>query len=120
VKQRFGGFAKAVGMRAMTTPHGLAYCKVIIMVDDTVDPFNLAQVMWALSVYYHPFYDTVTVPNASVLALDPSSDPAGITHKIVLDATTPAPPETRGHYSQVVGSPEGTRDWENIIKGLLE
>ncbi|RCG30857.1 UbiD family decarboxylase [Sphaerisporangium album] len=119
VRQRFGGFAKAVGLRAMTVPHGLAYCKVIIMVDDTVDPFNLPQVMWALSVYYHPFYDTVIVPNVSVLALDPSSEPAGITHKIVLDATTPAPPETRGHYTQLVADPEGTAEWEDIIRRLL-
>lgn len=119
VDQRFGGFAKAVGLRAMTLPHGLAYCKVIIMVDGTVDPFNLAQVMWALSVYFHPLHDTVLVPNASVLALDPSSDPPGITHKVVLDATTPTVPETRGHYSQVVENPERTADWENIIKGLL-
>jgi vanillate/4-hydroxybenzoate decarboxylase subunit C len=120
VNQRFGGFAKAVGMRAMTVPHGLAYCKVIILVDEDVDPFNLAQVMWALSVHYHPLHDTVTVPNLSVLALDPSSDPAGITHKVVLDATTPIAPEERGHYSQVVGNPEGTTDWENVIKGLLK
>ncbi|MCW2862696.1 MAG: kpdC [Actinoallomurus sp.] len=120
VKQRFGGFAKAVGMRAMTLPHGLAYCKVLIMVDDDVDPFNLAQVMWALSVHYHPLHDTVTVPNLSVLALDPSSDPAGITHKVILDATTPIAPEERGHYSQVVGNPERTADWENIVKGLLK
>jgi UbiD family decarboxylase len=120
VEQRFGGFAKAVGMRAMTLPHGLAYCKVIIMVDDDVDPFNLAQVMWALSVHYHPLHDTTTIPNLSVLALDPSSDPAGITHKVILDATTPIAPEDRGHYSQVVGNPERTADWENIIKGLLK
>jgi UbiD family decarboxylase len=117
VKQRYGGFGKAVGLRAMTTPHGLAYCKVIIVVDDTVDPFNLAQVMWALSVRFHPLHDIVTVPNASVLALDPSSDPAGITHKVVLDATVPIAPETRGHYSQPVDGK--TADWENIIKGLL-
>jgi 3-polyprenyl-4-hydroxybenzoate decarboxylase len=76
--------------------------------------------MWALSVHYHPLHDTVTVPNLSVLALDPSSDPAGITHKVVLDATTPIAPEERGHYSQVVGNPEGTAHWENIIKGLLK
>ncbi|TJZ94353.1 non-oxidative hydroxyarylic acid decarboxylases subunit C [Actinacidiphila oryziradicis] len=120
VKQRYGGFAKAVGMRAMTTPHGLAYCKVIIMVDETVDPFNLAQVMWALSVRFHPQHDIVTVPNASVLALDPSSDPAGITHKVILDATMPIAPEERGHYSQQVDDPAETATWESIIKGLLK
>jgi 4-hydroxybenzoate decarboxylase len=120
VKQRYGGFAKAVGLRAMTTPHGLGYCTVIIMVDDTVDPFNLAQVMWALSVEFHPHYDIVTVPNASVLPLDPSSDPPGIIHKVVLDATTPIAPETRGHYSQQVDQPMGTKEWEEKLKGLLK
>ncbi|MEV5474810.1 non-oxidative hydroxyarylic acid decarboxylases subunit C [Streptomyces sp. NPDC052207] len=119
VKQRFGGHAKAVGMRVMATPHGLAYCKVVIMVDETVDPFDLAQVMWALSVRYHPLHDTVLIPNASVLALDPSSEPAGITHKVVLDATTPIAPETRGHYSQPVDQPHTTARWETLLKGLL-
>jgi UbiD family decarboxylase len=120
VKQRYGGFAKAVGLRAMTTPHGLGYCKVMIMVDETVDPFNLAQVMWALSVKFHPLHDIVTVPNASVLPLDPSSDPAGITHKVVLDATTPIAPEVRGHYSQTVDAPAETANWEKIIKEMLK
>jgi vanillate/4-hydroxybenzoate decarboxylase subunit C len=120
VKQRYGGFAKAVGMRAMTTPHGLGYCKVVIMVDEVVDPFNLAQVMWALSVKFHPQHDIVTVPNASVLPLDPSSDPAGITHKVVLDATTPIAPETRGHYSQTVDAPAETATWESILKEMIK
>ncbi|MET8720428.1 non-oxidative hydroxyarylic acid decarboxylases subunit C [Streptomyces misionensis] len=120
VKQRFGGHAKAVGMRAMTTPHGLAYCKVIIVVDEDVDPFNLAQVMWALSVRFHPQHDLVTVPNGSVLALDPSSDPDGIVHKVVIDATTPISPETRGHYSHEVANPSATTAWETILKGLIK
>jgi UbiD family decarboxylase len=48
-KVRVGGFGKAVGMSVLTTPHGLGYAKVVIVVDDFVDPFNLPQVMWALS-----------------------------------------------------------------------
>ena len=43
-KKRYGGFARAVGLRAMTTPHGLGYVKMVIMVDEDVDPFNLPQV----------------------------------------------------------------------------
>ena len=30
-------------------PHGTDYCRNIIVVDDEVDPFNLNEVMWALS-----------------------------------------------------------------------
>lgn len=97
-KTRYGGFAKAVGMRALTTPHGLGYCKMVIVVDEDVDPFNLPQVMWALSTKMHPKHDAVIIPDLSVLPLDPGSDPAGMTHKMILDATTPVAPETRGHY----------------------
>jgi UbiD family decarboxylase len=28
-------------MAVLTTPHGLGYAKVVIVVDDFVDPFNL-------------------------------------------------------------------------------
>ena len=38
-KRRYGGFAKAVGLRVMTTPHGLGYAKIVIVVDETIDPF---------------------------------------------------------------------------------
>lgn len=119
-KTRYGGFAKAVGMRAMTTPHGLGYCKLVIVVDDFVDPFNVPQVMWALSTRVAPDKDMVMIPNASVLALDPSSDPPGITHKVVIDATTPKYPETRGEmFAPTVESPRDTQKWETIIKQLM-
>lgn len=118
-KTRYGGFAKAVGMRALTTPHGLGYCKMVIVVDEDVDPFNLPQVMWALSTKMHPKHDAVTIPDLSVLPLDPGSDPSGITHKMILDATTPVAPETRGHYSQPLDSPFTTKEWEQKLMDLM-
>ncbi|MGA9173590.1 MAG: non-oxidative hydroxyarylic acid decarboxylases subunit C [Thermoactinomyces sp.] len=118
-KRRYGGFAKAVGMRALTTPHGLGYCKLVIVVDEDVDPFNLPQVMWALSTKMHPKHDVVIIPDLSVLPLDPGSNPAGITHKMILDATTPTAPETRGHYSQPLDSPLETEKWEKILGEML-
>ncbi len=54
----------------MTTPHGLGYVKMVIMVDEDVDPFNLPQVMWALSSKVNPAGDLVQLPNMSVLELD--------------------------------------------------
>ena len=86
----------------MTTPHGLGYVKMVIMVDEDVDPFNLPQVMWALSSKVNPAGDLVQLPNMSVLELDPGSSPAGITDKLIIDATTPVAPDNRGHYSQPV------------------
>ncbi|WEG11050.1 non-oxidative hydroxyarylic acid decarboxylases subunit C [Pullulanibacillus sp. KACC 23026] len=118
-KSRYGGFAKAVGMRALTTPHGLGYCKLVIVVDEDVDPFNLPQVMWALSTKMHPKHDVVIVPDLSVLPLDPGSEPAGITHKMILDATTPVAPDVRGHYSQPLDAPLAVDKWEKILSDLM-
>jgi len=47
-KTRYGGFAKAVGLRVLATTHGLGYAKLVIVVDDNVDPFDLKQVMWGI------------------------------------------------------------------------
>jgi vanillate/4-hydroxybenzoate decarboxylase subunit C len=117
-KKRYGGFAKALGTRVMTTPHGLGYCKIVIVVDEDVDPFNLPQVMWALSTKVNPAGDLVTLPNFPVLGLDPGSQPAGITHKLVIDATTPVAPDKRGHYSQPVTDLPETPAWLAKLTGL--
>lgn len=119
-KCRYGGFGKAVGLSVLSTPHGLGYAKVVIVVDETVDPFNLPQVMWSLSTKFNPQFDLVNIPRLSVLELDPGSDPAGITGKVVLDATTPLSPETHGHYSQSVKDPDDTETWINKLRTYLD
>ncbi|MFG1711288.1 non-oxidative hydroxyarylic acid decarboxylases subunit C [Nonomuraea sp. M3C6] len=117
--KRYGGFAKAVGVRAMTTPHGLGYVKIAIMVDEDVDPFNLPQVMWALSTKVNPAGDLVQLPSMPVMGLDPGASPAGITDKLVIDATTPVAPDTRGHYSQQVRDLPETAAWTAKITAML-
>ena len=106
-KKRYGGFAKAVGLRVLTTPHGLGYAATVIVVDEDVDPFNLPQVMWALSTKMNPSGDLVVVPNLPVLELAPQANAPGIVDKLVIDATTPAEPDRRGNYgNQVRDLPE--------------
>lgn len=119
-KARYGGFARAVGMRAMTLPHGLGYCKIVIMVDADVDPFDLPQVMWALSTKVNPSGDLAVLPNMSVVALDPGSSPAGITDKLIIDATTPVPPDTRGNYGTPVRDLPETADWVNKLREMMK
>ncbi len=48
MESRLGGYAKSVAFRRVT-PHGISYVKNIILVDADVDPFDLNQVMWAMS-----------------------------------------------------------------------
>ncbi|QIY69192.1 non-oxidative hydroxyarylic acid decarboxylases subunit C [Streptomyces sp. RLB1-33] len=106
-RKRYGGFAKAVGMRVLTTPHGLGYAATVIVVDEDVDPFNLPQVMWALSTKMNPSDDLIVVPHLSLMELAPQSDNPGTGAKLIIDATTPARPDNRGNYgNQVHDLPE--------------
>ncbi|QMV17074.1 non-oxidative hydroxyarylic acid decarboxylases subunit C [Vibrio spartinae] len=119
-KKRFGGFARSVGMRAMTTPHGLGYVKMVIMVDEDVDPFDLKQVMWAMSSKVNPAGDLVQLNNMSVLELDPGSSPAGMTDKLIIDATTPVAPDNRGNYGMPVKDLPETQEWVSKLTRMLD
>ncbi|WP_405806419.1 non-oxidative hydroxyarylic acid decarboxylases subunit C [Streptomyces sp. NBC_01187] len=119
-RSRVGGFARAVGLRVATTPHGLGYCKVVIVVDENVDPFDLPQVMWALSTKFNPTDDLVQLPGMSILPLDPSSDPTGISGKVVLDATTPVAPDRRGRHTTPVRDLPETGAWLERLRALAE
>ncbi|MFD5336503.1 non-oxidative hydroxyarylic acid decarboxylases subunit C [Streptomyces hawaiiensis] len=116
--KRFGGFAKAVGMRAMTTRHGLGYVSQVIVVDEDVDPFDLPQVMWAMSAKVDPREDVVVVPNLSVVELAPAAQPAGITSKMIIDATTPVAPDVRGNFSTPAKDLPETREWAARLQQL--
>ncbi|MGW1894949.1 non-oxidative hydroxyarylic acid decarboxylases subunit C [Streptomyces sp. NPDC002004] len=117
-KKRYGGFARAVGMRAMTTPHGLGYVGQVIVVDEDIDPFDLPQVMWAMSCKVDPAVDVVVVPNLSVTELAPAAFPVGITSKMIIDATTPVAPDDRGNFSTPVRDLPETRAWTERLKSL--
>lgn len=97
-KKRQGGFARTVGMRCLTTPHGQGYAKVVIVVDEDVNPYDINQVMWSISSKVNPKDDIIIVPNLSVLPLDPSSTPPGMTDKMIIDATVPVPPDDRSNF----------------------
>ena len=116
---RVGGFAKNVGLRVLTTPHGMGYAKLVIVVDETIDPFDLKQVMWAISTKFHPAHDLIIVPDASVVPLDPGSSPPGITHKMIMDATTPVAPDIRGHYATPLDRPAKTDAWFDKLMGMI-
>jgi UbiD family decarboxylase len=119
-RTRYGGFAKAVGMRVLTTPHGLGYAKIVIVVDADVDPFDLNQVMWSMSVKVNPAGDVTILPNLSVNLLDPAGQPGGMVHKMIIDATTPIAPDIRGHYGQELDYPQGTHTWRDKLAALMK
>ena len=119
-KTRYGGFAKAVGMRLLSTPHGLGYAAIVIVVDADVDPFDLKQVMWAVSVKVNPDGDVTMLPNLSVNLLDPAGEPPGVITKMIIDATTPIAPDIRGDYGQELDTPLQTDIWHEKLATLMK
>jgi UbiD family decarboxylase len=118
-KSRFGGFGKATAMRLLSTPHGMPYSKIIIVVDETVDPFNLEQVMWAMTTRVNPDQDVNTLKNMPGMPLDPSSVPPGMHSKLIIDATTPVAPDMVIRETELLEPPLNTDKWEARIKEIM-
>lgn len=87
------GYAKTIAMRLASTPHGTDYCRNIIIVDDEVDPFNLNEVMWALSTRVRGSEDVIIIPGTPGLPLLPADTGVLIGRKLIIDATTPIEPD---------------------------
>lgn len=69
--------------------------KYVIVVGPDVDPFNMDQVMWALSTRVQPITDTIPNPKGAAL-LDPSAPrgPQGntpVSEQLGIDATIKVP-----------------------------
>ena len=117
-KCRFGGYGKSVAFRLLSTPHGMPYSKIVIVVDEFVDPFNLEQVMWAITTRVKPDKDVSIIENCPGMPLDPSSYPAGMHSKLIIDATTPVAPEPTPREVELLMPPEKTEYWEKKLKEL--
>jgi len=122
-KMRFGGFAKTLGCRLLSTPHGITIPKLIIVVDEDIDPFDLQQVIWAITVRFRPERDLVMIPNAPGSILDPTHLVRGLTTKVIIDATKPAFPDIPLADASMVEPPRETAFWigeiQKRIKGKI-
>jgi 4-hydroxybenzoate decarboxylase len=117
-RSRLAGYGKIVAAKLLATPHGLLYPKLIIVVDDDIDPFNLDEVVWALVTRFRPERDLVLIPNAPGSTLDPASLERGLATRMILDATKPLPPEpSLAGLSQVFPPKEG-REWIEILEKI--
>jgi vanillate/4-hydroxybenzoate decarboxylase subunit C len=120
VESRLGGYAKSVAFRAASTPHGISYVKNIILVDGDVDPFDLNQVMWAMSTRIRGAQDVIVIPSTPGMPLDPGSEPPGMGCKVIIDCTTPVPPEPLMRDVKMVGAIKGADEFQTIISDLQQ
>ena len=74
--------------------------------------------MWALTTRVLPHKDVSLIENCAGMPLDPSSNPAGMTTKMIIDATTPVPPEPNPRAVELLTDPVGTEKYMTIIRDL--
>ena len=115
-KQRIPGQAKIIAMRLASTSHGSYFARNIIMVDDFVDPFNLEQVMWALSTRVRK-NDISVVDSVPGNRLLPGGADNGLDRKLIIDATTPFPPDHM-KPNKIIMPEAGAEQWEKRIREL--
>ncbi|MBU5435272.1 UbiD family decarboxylase [Pseudoflavonifractor sp. MSJ-37] len=84
IRKKNPGEPKNVALAAMMTYVNI---KNVIVVDEDVDIYDPADVMWALSNRVVPEKDIFYVPNAQGHELDPCSDERGVQTKMGIDAT---------------------------------
>ena len=92
IKQRYAGHAKRAALIAAANSY---MGRLVVVVDDDVDPSNLADVMWAITTRCEPAEQIDIVRNAWSSALDPripdEAKAAGITShsKAIIEAVRP-------------------------------
>jgi 4-hydroxy-3-polyprenylbenzoate decarboxylase len=92
LRQRYDGHAKRAALIAAAHSY---MARIVVVVDDDIDPSNLADVMWAVATRCEPAEGIDIVRNAWSSALDPRISPEdkerGVTShsKAIIDATRP-------------------------------
>jgi 4-hydroxy-3-polyprenylbenzoate decarboxylase len=92
IRQRYAGHAKRAALIAAANSY---MARLVVVVDDDVDPSNLADVMWAVTTRCEPAEQIDIVRNAWSSALDPripaEAKAAGVTShsKAIIEAVRP-------------------------------
>jgi UbiD family decarboxylase len=92
LRQRYDGHAKRAGLVAAAHSY---MARLVVVVDDDIDPSNLADVMWAVTTRCEPSENIDVLRNAWSSALDPRIAPAdkdrGVTShsKAIIEACRP-------------------------------
>ncbi len=93
IKKPYDGYGKMVGLSVLGTTAGRTV-KIVTVVDDDIDPYDLAQVDWAVTTRARVDRDVEIIKDLTANVLDPTMTPhekrgASRTDKMVIDATKP-------------------------------
>jgi 4-hydroxy-3-polyprenylbenzoate decarboxylase len=88
IRKEYPGHAKRIMFGVWSFLRQFMYTKIVIVVDDDIDPRNWTDVIWAISTRVDPARDSVLVESTPIDYLDFASPTAGLGSKLGIDATT--------------------------------
>jgi 4-hydroxy-3-polyprenylbenzoate decarboxylase len=74
IQQQYAGHARQVGRVASGLVNGI--CRMVVVVDDDIDPSNAEEVLWAMATRSDPAASWEVQPECPVSSLDPMVEPA--------------------------------------------
>ncbi len=107
INKRYPGQARRVMMALWGMLAQFSYTKMIVVVDDDIDPRNWDDIAWAMATRMDPGRDVMVLKDTPMDYLDFASPQPGLAGKLGLDATTKIGAET-------------TRDWGEVMHATPE
>ena len=100
--KQYAGHAKRVMFGLWSVLRQFMYTKIVIVVDDDIDPRDWKDVAWAIATRVDPARDVTVVENTPIDYLDFASPVAGLGSKMGIDATAKWPGETRRAWGRPI------------------
>lgn len=107
INKRYPGQARRVMMALWGMLPQFSYTKMVIVVDEDIDPANWDDIAWALATRMDPSRDVMMLENTPMDYLDFASPQPGLAGKMGIDATNKVGAET-------------TRDWGEVMQTAPE
>ena len=98
IRKQYPGHARRIMFGIWSFLRQFLYTKLVIVVDDDIDPRNWADVIWAISTRMDPVRDTQLVESTPIDYLDFASPVAGLGGKMGFVATNKWPGETERRW----------------------
>ncbi len=109
IRKRYPGHARRVMMGLWSYLRQFSYTKLLIIVDEDINPRSWEDVMWALSTRFDASRDVMIAENTPIDYLDFASPKEGLGGKLGLDATTKMGAETDREWGRVLNMDEKTK-----------
>ena len=122
IDKRYPGQARRVMMALWGMLPQFSYTKMIVVVDDDIDPRNWDDIAWALATRMDPARDVMQLDRTPMDYLDFASPDPGLAGKIGIDATTKIGSETHRTWGKVMetGPDDAAFATELVAKCLPE